>query len=183
MNDPLSWTEAQTEAWIGKDVSSRLDDLRELQEAAFAVKPGVFNKRKWMEASRRFTRLVLLEIRANARTSAEACRAAVEAGRVDSEAKAMLDQHGAEFFETLVAVAFSRMEDAFEQHDWTGTGVSSPEQATRLMFVGERVEQVVTRGIQADGITKKFAPGLKGFVTRQLEIAFATPGGRPLPTS
>ncbi len=72
---------------------------------------------------------------------------------------------------------------AFEHHDWSGTGVSSPEQATRLMFVGERVEQVVSRGVQADGLTNEFVPGLKGFVTRQLEVAFSTPGGRPLPTS
>jgi hypothetical protein len=62
-----------------------------------------------------FTRLVLLEIRANARTSAEACRAAIDEGRIDTEAKSLLDERGSDFFETYVAVAFSKIEEAFEQ--------------------------------------------------------------------
>jgi hypothetical protein len=53
MNDPFTWTDEQKEAWIAKDINARLDDLRELQAAAFAIRPTVFNKRKWTDAAAR----------------------------------------------------------------------------------------------------------------------------------
>lgn len=183
-NDPLVWSMEESEAWLAKDASSRLEDIRQLQEASFSARPGIFNRRAWTEAAQRFTRLVLLELRANARACASLCLAAYEAGRVDSETRELVEKNGGpDWLEGIMAVAFDRIETEFERRDWTGSGVTSPEQATRLLFVGERVEQVVSRDVQESGLTKHFLPGLKGFVDSQLRIAFTTPAGQPLPSA
>jgi hypothetical protein len=181
MDDPLTWTETESEAWIEKPEEERLADIRRAQSEAFSIRPGFFNRRKWTEASMRFARLVLLQLRASARLSVEKCAQAAAEGRVTPDVRELLDERGEEFIPTFVGVAFTKVEEGFANHDWSGSGVSSPEQTTRLLFVGERLRDFIDQFLKKEGLRQELLTDIKGFVERQLQLAFTTPSNQPLP--
>lgn len=184
MSDVLTWSTEQCEAWLEQDEESRFRDLREAQQAAFSIKPGLFNRRAWTEAAMRFTRFALLELRADARDTADACVKAVRVGNASTGFLTWLEREGGpDHIGDVIGIAFTRLEEAFEQHDWTGSGVTSPEQATRLLFVSNRVRELVRRSLQERGLDESFVPALKGLVDSQTSIAFRTPPNTPMPNS
>jgi hypothetical protein len=156
-----------------------MNDLLDLQRAALETKPGLFSKRAWQEATLRYTRVVLLQLRGFAREAAAACHGALVDGRCDSEARKLIASNGgADFLDAFVARAFESVESAFESHDWSGTGVTSPEQAVRLLFVGGRVQARIIERVDQEGLTRELFDGARDYVDEQLLIAFNTPAGQ-----
>jgi hypothetical protein len=183
MKDVLAWTEQEARTWMARQSEDRISDVKTYEQAALSVRPGVFNKRAWTEAAQRYTRIALLDTTARADHAADVLVEAAREDKVKGDAvRRMLHERGPEFLGAAVVGLFEQITNQFASRDWTGTGVSSNEQTSRLLQVTERLEKFVETYLEdRDGsLDDDLIPLLGEYQKRLLEQAFNGPPGVPL---